>query len=99
MSAKPKLLDQVRNVIRTRHYSFRTEETYVSWIRKFIYFHEKRHPKDMGQKEIEAFLTHLAVNKKVAASTQNQVFISMIYAHVLNRGGKGVKSPGDMLWS
>ncbi|WP_228016509.1 phage integrase N-terminal SAM-like domain-containing protein [Leptolyngbya ectocarpi] len=58
-----KLLDQVRDAIRLRHYSYRTEETYVQWIRRYILFHNKRHPKDMGIPEIEAFLTHLAVNK------------------------------------
>lgn len=81
MAEKPRLLDQVRNVIQTRHYSVRTEETYVNWIRKFIYFHGKRHPKDMGQKEIEAFLTDLAVNKKVAASTQNQAFNALLFLY------------------
>lgn len=64
-----KLLDQVREVIRLKHYSFRTEETYVQWIRRYIYFHNKRHPKDMGVPEIEAFLTHLAVQANVASST------------------------------
>lgn len=69
---KPKLLDQLRNAIRLRHYSIRTEEAYVQWAKRFILFHNKRHPKDMGRSEIEAFLTHLAVSGKVAASTQNQ---------------------------
>jgi len=62
IEARPrKLLDQVQDVIRLKHYSYRTEETYVHWIRRFILFHSKRHPKDMGVAEIEAFLTHLAV--------------------------------------
>ena len=64
-----RLLDRVRQKIRLKHYSIRTEEAYVGWIRRFILFHDKKHPKDMGQKEIEAFLSHLAVEGKVAAST------------------------------
>ena len=74
-----KLLDQactelcrsVRDAIRVNHYSIRTEEAYVDWIKRFILFHDKRHPKDMGAAEVEAFLTHLAVDEHVAASTQN----------------------------
>ncbi|MFO7559935.1 MAG: phage integrase N-terminal SAM-like domain-containing protein [Desulfobacterales bacterium] len=158
MSDSPKLLDQVRSLIRLKHYSLRTEQTYVGWIKRYIFFHDKRHPKDMGEKEIRQFLTHLAVNRNVAASTQNQAFnallflyrdvlkqefedlgdvvrakrsrklpvvyskseirkilnqlegrnwlmghkdvsTTMIYTHVLNRGGQAVKSPGDMLWN
>ena len=76
-----KLLDQVRALIRMKHYSIRTEEAYLSWIKRFILFHDKRHPKDMGQKEIEAFLTHLAVNRKVAASTQNQAFNAILFLY------------------
>ena len=68
-----RLLDQVREAIRLRHYSIRTEQAYVTWIKQYIFFHDKRHPKEMGGREIEAFLTHLAVNEHVAASTQNQV--------------------------
>ena len=83
---QPKLLDQVRDRIRTKHFSIRTEQTYIDWIKRFILFHNKRHPKEMGHKEIEAFLTHLAVNRKVAASTQNQAFnaILFLYDQVLN---------------
>ena len=66
----PKLLDQVRDKLRVKHYSIRTEQTYVDWIKRYIFFHGKRHPKDMGAHDVEAFLTHLAVNSKVAASTQ-----------------------------
>ena len=66
-----KLLDQVRDAIRLKHYSYRTEETYVQWIRRYILFHNKRHPNEMGTPEIEAFLTHLAIDQHVAASTQN----------------------------
>ncbi len=81
-----KLLDQVRDVIRLKHYSYRTEQTYVQWIRRYILFHNKRHPKDMGVPEIEAFLTYLAQQENVAASTQNQAFSSLLflYRHVLN---------------
>jgi hypothetical protein len=69
---QPKLLDQVRNMIRTKHYSIRTEEAYVGWIKRFILFHGKRHPKELGKKEISAFLIHLPVNRNVAASTQTR---------------------------
>jgi hypothetical protein len=72
VSEKPKLLDQVRAAIRVRHYSIRTEEAYVRWVREFILFHHKRHPEEMGEAEVGRFLTHLAVNHKVTASTQNQ---------------------------
>jgi len=68
---EPKLLDQVRAAIRTKHYSMKTEEAYVHWIKRFILFHHKRHPKEMGENEINQFITHLAVKEKVSASTQN----------------------------
>lgn len=68
---KPKLLDQVRRVLRFKHYALRTEKTYVEWIRRFILHHGKRHPREMGGAEVGAFLTHLAVEGEVAASTQN----------------------------
>ena len=64
-----KLLDQVRDAIRLKHYSYRTEQTYVGWIRRYIIFHNKTHPKDMNAPEIEAFLTHLAVDGNVSVST------------------------------
>jgi hypothetical protein len=69
------------------HFSFRTEKSYVTWIRRYILFHKKRHPLEMGRAEIEAFLTHLAVNRKVSASTQNQAFSSflLLYRDVLNK--------------
>ena len=84
---EPKLLDQVRDLIRLKHYSIRTEQAYLGWIRRFILFHHKRHPKEMGKTEIEAFLTHLAVQKNVAASTQNQAMnaILFLYRHVLKQ--------------
>lgn len=81
MANQPKLLDQVRNLIRARHYSIRTEDTYIGWIKRFIFFHGKRHPKDMGEKEIEEFLTDLAVSKNVAASTQNQAFNALLFLY------------------
>jgi integron integrase len=82
----PKLLDQVREVMRYHHYGLRTEETYVSWVKQFILFHHKTHPKEMGKQEIESFLSHLAVNRKVAISTQNQAFNALLflYKQVLN---------------
>jgi len=76
-----KLLDQVRDVIRVKHYSIRTEEAYVDWIKRFILFHNKRHPKEMGSPEIEAFLTHLAVEGHVAASTQNQALAALLFLY------------------
>lgn len=78
---KPKLLDQVREKIRVKHLSGRTEEAYVYWIRQFIFFHDKRHPLEMGIPEIEKFLSHLAMEKKVAASTQNQAFNALLFLY------------------
>jgi integron integrase len=85
MAAKPKLLDTVRAAIRTRHLSIRTEEAYVRWIHKFILHHGKRHPAELGAREISGYLTHLAVERKVAASTQNQALNALLflYRHVL----------------
>lgn len=77
----PKLLDRVRLAIRTRHLSLRTEQAYVQWIRRFILFHHKRHPKDMGAGEIGAFLTHLAVDRRVSASTQNQALSALLFLY------------------
>ena len=71
MSDKPKLLDQVRHVLRLKNYAYRTEESYIYWVKQYIFFHQKRHPAEMAHEEVEAFLTHLAVEKNVAASTQN----------------------------
>ena len=76
-----KLLDDVRNVLRVRHYSYQTEKTYIHWIRKYIYFHNITHPKEMGAAEVEAFLTHLAVEKTVAASTQNQALAALLFLY------------------
>lgn len=82
-----KLLDQVRASIRVKHYSYRTEESYVNWIRRYILFHNKRHPRDMGNPEVTSFLTHLAVKENVAASTQNQALSALLflYRHVLQQ--------------
>jgi len=73
-----KLLDQVRDVMRRRHYSIRTEQAYSNWIKQYILFHEKRHPKDMGEREISEFLSHLATDRKVAARTQNQALNAIV---------------------
>jgi hypothetical protein len=69
---KPKLLDQVRDAIRLKHYSIRTEQAYTDWIKRLILFHGKRHPRDMAEIEVTQFLTHLARDANVAPSTQNQ---------------------------
>ena len=83
----PKLLEQARAVIRARHYSLRTEETYLGWMKRFILFHGKRHPRDMGTQEVQQFLSHLAVEGHVAASTQSQALsaIVFLYQQVLNQ--------------
>jgi integron integrase len=82
-----KLLDRVRAALRTRHYSLRTEEAYVGWIRRFVVFHGKRHPDEMGEDEINAFLSSLATDGRVAASTQNQALSALLflYRHVLEK--------------
>ena len=82
-----KLLDQMHDALQTQHYSYRTENTYVDWVKRFIFFHNKRHPKDMGEPEVRAFITHLATERKVAASTQNQALSAILYLYreVLHR--------------
>ena len=82
---KPRLMVRVREAIRVRHYSLRTEEAYLQWVRRFILFHGKRHPENMGEPEVAVFLTHLAVERNVAAATQNQALsaIVFLYSHVL----------------
>ena len=76
-----KLLDQVRDAIRLKHYSYRTEQAYVGWIKRYIYFHNVRHPSEMGAPEVEAYLTHLAVKENVAASTQNQALSALLFLY------------------
>lgn len=71
----------MRDAIRLKHYAYRTEEIYVQWIRRYILFHNKRHPKEMGKTEIEAFLTHLAVEGQVSASTQNQALSALLFLY------------------
>lgn len=80
-SSSPRLLDRVRDTLRVNHYAYSTEKTYVDWIRRFILFHNKRHPLDMGPAEINAFLTHLAVKGNVAASTQNQALCAIVFLY------------------
>ena len=91
-----KLLDQVREQLRLKHYSYRTEETYLHWIKRYILFHSKRHPNEMGDDEIRAFLIHLAEKEEVAASTHtcpggrcqgNQAFSALLflYRHILHK--------------
>jgi integron integrase len=76
-----KLLDQVRDAIRYRHYSFRTEEAYVEWVRRFVLFHGKRHPRDLGGEDVAAFLTHLAVERNVSASTHQQALSALLFLY------------------
>jgi integron integrase len=92
----PKLLDRLHEALRSRHYSRRTEETYCHWVRRFIYFHNVRHPAEMAEPEINAFLTHLAVKQKVSASTQNQALSALLflYRHVI---GREVGDFGDVI--
>ncbi|PIE80297.1 MAG: hypothetical protein CSA11_09205 [Chloroflexi bacterium] len=94
---KPKFLDQVRETIRLRNYSYRTEKTYISWIKRFILFHGKRHPQEMGKPEVETFLKELAVQRNVAASTQNQALSALLFLYndVLDRPIGYV----DVLWA
>jgi integron integrase len=80
-SEPKKLLDQVRDALRVKHYAYRTEESYLQWIRRYILFHNKRHPKDMAEPEIQAFLTHLAVEANVSASTQNQALSALLFLY------------------
>ncbi len=76
-----KLMEQVSDALRTKHYSYRTEQTYMDWIKRYILFHNKRHPKDMGEEEIRQFIVHLATERKVAASTQNQATSAILFLY------------------
>jgi integron integrase len=87
---RPRLLDRVREAVRARHYSRRTEKAYVHWIKQYIVFHAKRHPAEMGAAEVTTFLTALAVDRKVAASTQNQALSALLF---LYREVLGVELP------
>src|SRR5881296_376449 len=78
---KPRLLDRVRDALRARHFSRRTEEAYVAWIRRYIFFHGKRHPAEMGAEEVTRFLSSLAVDGQVAASTQNQALSALLFLY------------------
>ena len=81
MSTQPKLLDRVRDRLRYKQYSLRTEQAYIHWIKRFIYFHGKRHPEQMNGPEVEVFLTHLATKEKVAAATQNQALSALLFLY------------------
>lgn len=81
MESQPRLLDQMREVFRLKHLSFRTEKAYIGWVKRFIVFHDKRHPKDMGAAEIRAFLTYLATHEHVAASTQNGALNALLFLY------------------
>ena len=78
---KPKLLDRVRDTIRFKHYSLRTEQVHVDWIKRFILFHGKRHPEKMGAEEVRAFLSDFAANQNAAASTQNQALSALLFLY------------------
>lgn len=90
--AAPRLLDRLRTAIQARHYSPRTAEAYVFWARRFILFNGKRHPNTMGAAEVKAFLSYLAVSRKVASSTQNQALgvLLFLYRHVIGRELEGL---------
>ena len=81
MHDRPRLLDQVRDRVRVKHYSIRTEQAYVDWVRRFVVFSGLRHPNQMGREEVEAFLTHLAVAGRVSASTQNQAKSALLFLY------------------
>ena len=76
---KSKLLELMRSVIRLRHYSLRTEQSYIHWVKRFIIFHKKKHPAEMGERDITAFLTHLAVNRNVSASTKTRHYLQFSF--------------------
>jgi integrase len=102
--ARPRLLERLRTAIRTRHYSQRTEKAYVAWTKRYIFFHNMRHPETLGTADVERFLSHLAVNAQVSASTQNQALSALLflYRRVLDRNLAGLedvvraKQPGRL---
>ncbi len=94
----PQLVDQVRSAIRVRHYSLKTGKVYILWIKDFIFYNDKKHPENLGEKEITQYLSHLAIDKRVSASTQNQVLCAIVflYKHVLN---KKLEEFGPLVWA
>lgn len=92
MTDRPKmLLEVVQETLRRKHYSFRTEKTYLQWIKRYLLFHNKRHPREMGKAEIEAFLTHLAVQEHVAAATQNQALNAILFLYTTGCATQGAQ--------
>lgn len=81
MTNSPSLFEVVRNKIRVKHYSIRTEKTYIYWIKSYLHFYSLQHPRELGSAQIEAFLTHLAVDRKVSASTQNQALSALLFLY------------------
>ena len=81
MIQKPRLLDRLRDRIRLKHYSIRTEKAYLVWNRRFVLFHNKQHPRNLGTKEVEQFLTYLVVNARVASSAQNQALSAILFMY------------------
>ena len=87
LPSKPKLLDELRAILRMKHYSYRTEQSYVYWARRYIRFHNMKHPNSMGALEVKSFCSHLAEQERVSASTQNQAFNALVflYRHVVKK--------------
>ena len=91
MESQPGLLTVARERMRTRHLALRTEHAYLQWLRRYLVFHNRRHPRELGAPEVEQFLTHLAVDRKVSAATQNQALQALLflYRHVLESSCRG----------
>jgi site-specific recombinase XerD len=89
MTQAPGLLEVVRNKIRVKHHSTRTEKTYIHWIKPYLHFHSMQHPRNLGAEHIETYLTHLAVNRNVSASTQNLAFSALLFLYKLQIKGVG----------